>query len=237
MPLDSSGGVNGISVSKAIVTAFAVTEEGYRTILGVEVFDLESLPTWRSFLLSLIERGLHGVKLVVSDDHKGLVAAIREVMTGAAWQRCTVHFMRNMLGHVHKKDRDALKAILRSILNQETKEQARQRLRQAVESLGNTKVAQLLEAAEEDLLAHMTFPTAHWKALRSTNPLERVNKEIARRTDVVGIFPTYKSVLRLVGCVLIEQDEEWQLARRYMSLHTMEKVMAGEPVGLLPAAA
>ena len=227
----------GCVVSKAIVTAYGIQEDGYRTILGMDVFEVESLPTWRSFLTSLVERGLHGVKLVVSDDHRGLVAAIREVMTGAAWQRCTVHFMRNMLGHVQKKDRDALKAVLRSIFNQESKEQARKRLTEAVSRLGNTKVAQLLEAAEEDILAHMSFPALHWKALRSTNPLERVNKEIARRTNVVGIFPTDKSVLRLVGCVLMEQDEEWQLATRYMSLHSLAKVMETAPAGLLTEAA
>ncbi len=227
----------GCVVSKAVVTASAVQEDGFRTILGMDVFEVESLPTWRSFLLSLVERGLHGVKLVVSDDHKGLVAAIREVLTGSAWQRCTVHFMRNMLGHVQKKDRDALKTVLRSVLNQETKEQARSRLAEAVGALGSSKVARLLEEAEEDLLAHMSFPPLHWKALRSTNPLERVNKEIARRTNVVGIFPTDKSVIRLVGCVLIEQDEEWQLGSRYMSLHSLTTVMEAAPVGLLTDAA
>ena len=133
--------------------------------------------------------------------------------------------------------RDSLKTVLRSIFNQETKEAARQRLRETVEKLGNPRVARLLEDAEEDVLAHMSFPEAHWKAIRSTNPLERVNKEIARRTDVVGIFPTDKSVLRLVGCVLMEQDEEWQLATRYMSLHSLAKLIELEAVGLLPAVA
>lgn len=228
----------GCVVSKAVVTAFAVREDGYRTILGMDLFESESLATWRSFLTTLVERGLRGVKLVVSDDHRGLVGAVREVFTGAAWQRCSVHFMRNMLGHVQKKDRDALKTVLRSIFNQETQELARGRLRETVDKLGNAnKVARLLEDAEDDVLAYMTFPLEHWKVIRSTNPLERVNKEIARRSDVVGIFPTDRSVLRLVGAVLMEQDEEWMLARRYMSLHSLAKVMESDVVGLLPAVA
>jgi len=228
----------GCVVSKAVVTAFAVREDGYRTILGMDLFESESLATWRSFLTTLVERGLRGVKLVVSDDHRGLVGAVREVFTGAAWQRCSVHFMRNMLGHVQKKDRDALKTVLRSIFNQETQELARGRLRETVDKLGNAnKVARLLEDVEDDVLAYMTFPLEHWKVIRSTNPLERVNKEIARRSDVVGIFPTDRSVLRLVGAVLMEQDEEWMLARRYMSLHSLAKVMESDVVGLLPAVA
>ena len=227
----------GCVVSKAIVTAFGVREDGYRTILGMDLFESESLATWRSFLTTLVEQGLHGVQLVVSDDHQGLVGAVREVFAGTAWQRCAVHFMRNMLGHVQKKDRDPLKTVLRSIFNQETKELARARLRETVDKLGNSRVAGLLRDAEEDVLAYMSFPSAHWKAIRSTNPLERVNKEIARRTNVVGIFPTDQSVLRLAGCVLMEQDEEWQLATRYMSLHSLAKLMESETVGLLPAVA
>ncbi len=223
----------GCVVSKAIVTAYAIADDGYRTILGMDVFETESLATWRSFLTSLVDRGLRGVRLAVSDDHKGLVAAIREVLTGAAWQRCMVHFMRNMLGHVQKKDRDALKTVLRSIFNQESKALARQRLRLAAEKLGDTKVARLLEEAEEDILAHMSFPAEHWRVLRSTNPLERVNKEIARRTNVVGIFPTDNSVLRLVGCVLMEQDEEWMLTKRYMTLQSLALVADRTGVELL----
>jgi len=228
----------GVVVSKALVVAFAVQADGKRSILGTDLFELESTATWRSFLRSLVERGLRGVKLVVSDDHLGLRAAIKEVFTGAAWQRCTVHFMRNMEGHVKRSDRDAVKTVIRSVLRQETKEAARKRLREAVEALGTTKVGRLLEAAEEELLAHMSFPTAHWTKLRSTNPLERVNKEIARRADVVGIFPTDRSVLRLVGALLMEQDEEWMLARRYLSMGSLKRVLAeGNKPNLIEEAA
>jgi len=227
----------GVVVSKALVVAFAVQADGRRTILGTDLFELESTATWRSFLRSLVDRGLHGVKLVVSDDHRGLRAAIAEVFTGAAWQRCTVHFMRNMEGHVKKSDRDAVKTVIRSVLKQETKEAARDRLRKAVEALGKSAVGPLLEAAEEDLLAHMSFPVAHWTKLRSTNPLERVNKEIARRVDVVGIFPTDGSVLRLVGTLLMDQDDEWMLARRYLSMGSLQRVLEERTTDLLEDAA
>jgi len=227
----------GVVVSKALVVAFAVQADGRRTILGTDLFELESTATWRSFLRSLVDRGLHGVKLVVSDDHRGLRAAIAEVFTGAAWQRCTVHFMRNMEGHVKKADRDAVKTVIRSVLKQETKEAARNRLRKAVQALGKSAVGPLLEAAEEDLLAHMSFPVAHWTKLRSTNPLERVNKEIARRVDVVGIFPTDNSVLRLVGTLLMDQDDEWMLARRYLSMGSLKDVLGQGTKALLDEAA
>jgi transposase-like protein len=227
----------GCVVSKALVVAYAVQEDGFRSVIGMDLFAVESTATWRSFLRSLVDRGLHGVKLVVSDDHQGLKAAIAEVLTGSAWQRCTVHFMRNMEGHVVKKDREALKVMLRSILKQESHAEARRRLQEAAEALGSNPVARLLLDAEEELLAHMAFPTAHWKQLRSTNPLERLNKEIARRVDVVGVFPNDASAVRLVGMLLVEQDEEWQLSKRYLSLESLEKVSRGEPVGLLPAAA
>jgi putative transposase len=227
----------GVVVSKALVVAFAVQADGRRTILGTDLFELESTATWRSFLRSLVDRGLHGVKLVISDDHRGLRTAIKEVFTGAAWQRCTVHFMRNMEGHVKKADRDAVKTVIRSVLKQETKEAARDRLRTAVQALGKSAVGPLLEAAEEDLLAHMSFPVAHWPKLRSTNPLERVNKEIARRVDVVGIFPTDGSVLRLVGTLLMDQDDEWMLARRYLTMGSLKQVLGQGTTGLLEDAA
>jgi transposase-like protein len=227
----------GCVVSKALVVAFGVLEDGVRSVIGVDLFAVESTATWRSFLRSLVERGLHGVKLVVSDDHQGLKAAVAEVLTGTAWQRCTVHFMRNMEGHVAKKDRDAVKTIIRSVLNQESKEDAQQRLKEAVLALGKGKVARLFDDAQEDLLAHMNFPQEHWRKMRSTNPIERLNKEIARRVNVVGIFPTEQSVIRLVGSVLMEQDEEWLLGKRYMSLHSMATVLGTAPMGLLEAAA
>jgi transposase-like protein len=226
----------GRVVNKAVLVAYGIQEDGYRSVLGLDVSCVESTATWRSFLRGLKERGLRGVKLVISDDHEGLKAAVAEVFTGSSWQRCVVHFMRNLEGHVAKKDRDALRAIIRSILKQESKERARERLREAAEALGRTKVAELLLEAEEDILAHMSFPASHWKQLRSTNPLERLNREIARRVRVVGIFPTDRSVLRLVGSLLMEQDEEWQLGRRYMSLESMAQVMASEPKGLLVGA-
>ena len=164
--------------------------------------------------------------MVISDAHTGLKEAIEEVMLGAVWQRCCVHFMRNMTGHVDKKRRDALLTVLRSIFAQESQAQARARLSEAADALDKKqpKVAELLVEAEEEILAYMSFPAAHWRQIRSTNPLEWLNKEIGRRADVVGIFPNNRAAIRLVGAVLMEQDDEWRVTKRYMSLESINAI-------------
>src|SRR5215211_483694 len=177
---------------------------------------------WREFLRSLVARGLVGVELAISDAHPGLKAALATVL-GAPWQRCTVRFLRDLRGHVRRDQHDALGAIIRSIFTAPDGEQARRRLRDAVEQLERRlpKVAALLEEAETDVLAFYAFPAEHWSKLRSTNPLERFNREIARRTDVVGIFPDDHSLIRLVSMLAIEANDEWLVGRAYISQKSM----------------
>ena len=191
----------------------------------------ESEATWEAFLRALVGRGLHGVELVISDAREGLKKAVGKVMLGASWQRCYVHFMRNLEGHLAKVDRPALKALLKRIFDQESHQQASEKLRDAVELLTarHPNVAALLDSAEADVLAYTHFPRAHWRQIRSTNPLERLNREIGRRTDVVGIFPNDASLVRLVGMVLIEQDDEWRVGRRYFSQGSMALLKARQP--------
>lgn len=210
-------------VKKALVVAYAVSQDGVRQVIGVDLFDVESKATWRAFFKSLMARGLSGVRLVISDAHEGLKQAIGEVFVGASWQRCRVHFMRNMLGHVGRKDQPALSALLKSIFAQPTKAEAQARLREVAASLGDKhkKLVALLEEAEDDVLAFMGFPEAHRRQLHSTNVVERLNREIGRRADVVGIFPNDASALRLVAMVLAEQDDEWRTCRRYFSEESM----------------
>jgi putative transposase len=180
----------------------------------------------RSFLRSLIERGLTDVQLVVSDAHAELKKAIGQVL-GCAWQHCSVHFLRESLGHVRKDQQGMVAALLRVIFNADSAEAARELVGDALERLGKPlpKVAALLEEAEEDLLAFYCFPVDHWAKLRSTNPLERVNREIGRRTDVVGIFPNDRSLSRLAASVVTEQNDEWLVGRRYLSNHSLEAVL------------
>lgn len=210
-------------VKRALVVAYAVRDDGYREILGTDVFACESEATWERFLRSLVGRGLNGVELVISDAHEGLKNAIGKVLLGAAWQRCYVHFMRNMEGHLAKGERPALKALLKRVFDQESHADAKEHLRGVVDGLSerHPRVAELLAEAEADVLAYMSFPAAHWRQIRSTNPLERLNREIGRRTDVVGIFPNDAALIRLVGMVLIEQDDEWKVGRRYFSQGSM----------------
>jgi putative transposase len=213
----------GRVVNKCVVIAYGVHETGRREILGIDVGESETEAFWREFLKSLIARGLSGVQLVVSDAHEGLKAAIARHLR-CPWQRCTVHFLRDCLGHARRDQHGLLGALIRPIFQAESGDQARQRLGEAIAALEQRlpKVAAMLSEAEEDILAFYAFPAAHWSKLRSTNPLERFNKEIGRRTDVVGIFPDDRSLLRLVGMLCLEQNDEWLVGRRYLSTAAME---------------
>jgi transposase-like protein len=212
--------------SKALVIAYAVHETGRREVIGLDVGEIESEAFWTEFLRSLKRRGLAGVRLCVSDAHEGLRNAIARVL-GCPWQRCCVHFVRDMHQHCRTSQRALVSAALREIFNAEHDNQARERVGAVLERLTPIapKVAELLEDAEEDLLAFYRFPREHWTKLRSTNPLERVNREIGRRTDVVGIFPNDQSLIRLAGALLIEQNDEWLVARRYLSQESLSLVL------------
>jgi transposase-like protein len=216
----------GRVVSKALVIAYAVHETGVREVIGLDVGEVESGAFWTEFLRGLKKRGLSGVQLVVSDDHEGLKAAIARVLS-CPWQRCTVHFVRDMLYHCRRDQRGLVAAALREVFNAESQEQARERIGHVIARLEPIapKVCRLLEDAEEDLIAFYLFPPEHWTKLRSTNPLERVNKEIGRRTDVVGIFPNDPAVIRLAGALLSEQNDEWLVQRRYLSVESMALIL------------
>jgi putative transposase len=208
--------------SKALVIAYAVHDSGVREVIGLDLGEVESEAFWVEFLRSLRARGLQGVRLAVSDQHEGLKHAIERVLA-CPWQRCTVHFVRNMHQHCRPSQRGLVSAALRELFQAEDGEQARERTGQVIERLEPTvpKVCRLLEDAEADLLAFYAFPSEHWSKLRSTNPLERVNREIGRRSDVVGIFPNDASAIRLAGALLIEQNDEWLVCRRYLSAESM----------------
>ena len=217
---------HGRVVSKAVVVAYAVHESGVREVIGLDVGEVESGAFWVEFLRWLKRRGLSGVRLAVSDQHEGLKAAIARVL-GCPWQRCTVHFTRDMVMHRRRDQRGLVAAALREIFNAEGDEQAKERVGSVLERLGSVapKVRELLEVAEEDLLAFYRFPSEHQTKLRSTNPLERVNKEIGRRTDVVGIFPNDQAVIRLAGALLIEPNDEWLVSRRYLSAESIAPIL------------
>jgi len=218
----------GRVVSKAVLLAYAVGEDGFREVLGMDVADGEMTDAWRQFLESLVARGLRGVQLVVSDAHAGLAAARTQVLNGTGWQRCQVHFLRNVLSRVGKSAQPAVSAVVRGVLNQTDAAAAHEALRKAKETLAAKfpQVVALLEEAEHDVLTCLGFPSSHWRQIRSTNPLERENKEIRRRTDVVGIFPNREAVVRLVTMLLAEQNDEWAVAqRRYFSLESMKPVL------------
>jgi putative transposase len=212
--------------SKALVIAYGVHESGRREVIGLDIGEVESGAFWVEFLRGLRARGLAGVRLCVSDEHQGLKAAIARVL-GCPWQRCTVHFVRNMHQHCRPNQRGMVSAALREVFAAEGYEQARERAGAVIERLAPSvpKVAELLEGAEEDLIAFYRFPAAHWSKLRSTNPLERVNREVGRRADVVGIFPNDASAIRLAGALLIEQCDEWLVARRYLSEESLALVL------------
>jgi len=217
---------HGRVVSKALVVAYAVHETGVREVIGLDVGEVESGSFWIEFLRSLKKRGLSGVRLAISDQHEGVKHAIARVL-GCAWQRCTVHFVRDMLAHCRRDQRGLVSAALREVFNAETQAQARDRAGHVLERLQPVcpKVCGLLEDAEEDLIAFYLLPSEHWTKLRSTNPLERVNKEIGRRSDVVGIFPNDHAVIRLAGALLSEQNDEWLVQRRYLSAESMALIL------------
>ena len=223
--------VAGRVVSRAVVIATGVTADGGREVLGLDVGDSEDGAFWTAFLRSLKARGLHGVQLVVSDAHTGLKAAIGAVMAGACWQRCRVHFLRNILARVPRGSAEMVAAAIRTIFAQPTGAEVCEQVGKVAAMLAPKfpAVATMLADAREDLTAFAAFPTSHWAKLWSTNPLERVNKEVKRRTNVVGIFPDDAAVLRLAGAVLIEAHDEWQVAeRRYLSEGSMAKLTQTE---------
>ena len=209
-------------VSKALVIAYGVHETGRREVIGLNVGEIESEAFWREFLRGLKRRGLDGVRLCVSDAHEGLKKAIARVLA-CPWQRCTVHFVRDMHQHCRPSQRALVSAALREVFNADDYDHARSCVTTVIDQLQPTvpKVAELLADAEADLLAFYAFPAEHWTKLRSTNPLERVNREIGRRTDVVGIFPNDASLIRLAGMLLIEQNDEWLVGRRYLSQESL----------------
>lgn len=219
---------NGRVVSMAAVIAVSVSERGERRVVGFDLGPSEAEDFWLHFLREVQERGLRGLQLVISDAHLGLRKAIQAVFGGATWQRCRVHFMRNVLALVPKHAQPVVSAAVRTILAQPDQASALAQLERVADSLRTQfpKVASLLLEGAEDVLAYMSFPPEHWRQLHSTNPLERLNKEVKRRSDVVGIFPDVPSVLRLVGAILSEQNDEWETSRRYFSQESMSKVLA-----------
>jgi putative transposase len=218
---------DGRVVSIAVVIAVGVNgETGEREILGVDVGPSEDGAFWTSFLRSLVGRGLSGVKLVTSDAHRGLKGALETVLQGATWQRCRVHFMRNALSLVPKAAQQMVGATIRTVFAQPDLGSAREQWRRVSDGFRHRfpRLSELMEEAEEDLLAYASFPQEHWQKIWSNNPLERVNKEVKRRTNVVGIFPNEAAVIRLVGSVLCEQHDEWQVSKRYFSAGSLAKL-------------
>jgi transposase-like protein len=224
-------------VSQAAVIAVGVRASGAREVLGFAGGASEEEAFWREFLRSLVGRGLQGVQLVVSDAHEGLKSALASVFTGASWQRCRVHFLRNLLARVPQQDKAIVAATVRTIFAQPDRHAAGEKLREVARVLQTRwpAAAQLLLAAEDDILAYMAFPREHWTRLYSTNVLERLTREVKRRTDVVAIFPDAPAAARLVGAVLLELDDEWAVERRYFSQESMPKLLAPETL-VAPAA-
>jgi transposase-like protein len=228
----------GRIVSVAVIVAVGVNSDGRREILGMDVGPSEAEPFWTAFLRKLARRGLRGVKLVISDAHEGIKAAVSKLLH-ASWQRCRVHFMRNVLAHAGRQGRRVVSAFIATAFAQDDAEAATTQWRRVADQLRPKlpKLAGLLDEAEADVLAYMSFPAAHRAKLHSTNPIERVNSEIKRRTDVVGIFPNEEAIVRLVGAILLEQNDEWAVQRaRYMTLETIAP-LSDDPVANLPALA
>jgi len=229
---------SGRIVSVAAIVAVGVNAKGIREVLGLCTGISEAETFWSEFLRSLTRRGLRGVKLVISDAHEGLKAAIAKVL-GATWQRCRVHFMRNALAHVGKAHQAVVASYIRTVFAEIDEAGARRQWRKVADQLRDKapKLASLMDDAEDDVLAHMAWPKELRTKLHSTNPLERLNKEIKRRTNVVGIFPNDKAIIRLVGALLLEQNDEWAVTRRYMTLESIEEICNPDDISPLPLAA
>ncbi len=228
----------GRIISVAAIIAVGVNTDGRREVLGMEVGTSEAEPIWTEFLRKLTRRGLRGVKLVISDAHEGIKAAVSKVLC-ASWQRCRVHFARNVLAHAGKSGRRVVSAFIGTAFAQETPEAASSQWRNVADQIRPKvpKLATIMDEAEHDVLAYMSFPKQHWTKLHSTNPIERLNGEIKKRTDVVGIFPNEDAIVRLVGAMLLEQNDEWAVQRsRYMTVETIGK-MSDDPIISLPAVA
>ncbi len=214
-------------VSNAVVIAYGVTASGFRDVVAIDVVDTESKESWTTFLRALRKRGLAGTKLVISDAHEGLKAAITAVMQGASWQRCKVHFYRNILAHVPQSRKLEFAAALKIVFGQVSMESAQRSAGEFRALFGKTlsKAIAIFDAGLTDALAFLRFPLEHHRSIATTNPIEHLNKEIRRRTRSIGIFPSRESALRLVTMILIEQSEEWMVERRYMSPESLELVL------------
>ena len=229
---------NGRIVSVAVIIAVGVNADGRREILGMDIGPSEAETFWTAFLRKLARRGLRGVKLVIPDAHEGIKAAVSKVLN-ATWQRCRVHFMRNALAHAGKSGRRVVSAFIATAFAQDDAAAAKAQWRKVADQLRPNlpKLAAFMDEAETDVLAYMTFPAAHRTKLHSTNPIERLNGEIKRRTEVAGIFPNEEAITRLVGAILLEQNDEWAVQRtRYMTLETIAS-LSHDPIVSLPAAA
>lgn len=228
----------GRIVSIAVIIAVGVNTDGRREVLGVATGPSEAEAFWTDFLRSLADRGLRGVKLVVADAHAGLRGAAGRVFN-ATLQRCRVHWMRNALAYAHAKQRPAITALLRTIFTQETAADASRQWRHVTDKLreGFPKLAEFMERTEADVLAYMGFPREHWTQISSTNPIERVNREIKRRCDVIGIFPNDAAIIRLVGALMLEQNDEWAVCRRYMTLEGLAAISHSPTISLPVVAA
>ena len=228
----------GRIVSVAAIIAVGVNADGRREVLGLEIGTSEAEPIWTEFLRKLTRHGLRGVKLVVSDAHESIKTAVSKVLN-AIWQRCRVHFLRNAMAHAGKSGRGVVFAFIANVFAQETPEAASTQWRSVADQIRPKvpKLANLMDEAENDVLAYMTFPKQHWAKLHSTNPIERLNGEIKRRTEVVGIFPNDDAIVRLVGALLLEQNDEWAVQRaRYMTLEPIGQ-MSDDLIISLPAVA
>jgi transposase-like protein len=228
----------GRIVSVAVIVAVGVNSDGRREVLGLEIGPSEAETFWTAFLRKLARRGLRGVKLVISDAHEGIKAAVSKVFS-TTWQRCRVHFMRNVLAHAGRQGRRVVSAFIATAFAQNDAEAAKRQWRLVADQIRPKvpKLAALMDEAEPDVLAYMTFPAQHRAKLHSTNPLERLNGEIKRRTEVVGIFPNEAAITRLVGAILLEQNDEWAVRRaRYMTLETIAPI-GDDPIVSLPALA
>ena len=216
----------GRIVNVAVFVATAINDEGYREIVGLDVVTEEDGASWTAFLRGLVARGLKGVRLVVSDAHEGLKKAVAATLPGASWQRCRTHFMRNLLTRVPKSAQGLVATLVRSIFAQPDDEAVWAHHGRVVEQLEQKfpEAAKLLDEAGSELLAFSAFPKAHWKQIWSNNPQERLNKEMRRRSDVVGIFPNRDAVVRLMGAILAEQHDEWAVARRYLTVGPLEEL-------------